>query len=445
MNKIYTSEQLKKSKGVRLYNSAKKIIPGGTQLLSKRPEMFAPDYWPAYYKRAKGTKIWDLDDREFLDMSIMSVGACILGYADDDVDEAVIKAIKSGVSSSLNCTEEVKLTETMIELHPWFDMARYTRGGGEAMSVAIRIARAKTKRDKVFFSGYHGWTDWYLAANIANSENLNQQLMAGLSPSGVPNFLKGTSTPFLPDSVDALREIIGNSRDEIAAIVIEPARGEAASNKYLSDLKAYAKEIGAVLIFDEITSGFRACAGGIHRNIGVQPDLAVFAKSMANGYPFAMIIGTKEVMLSAEGSFISSTNWTDKVGPVAALATIEKYQKENVASHITKIGEKVQSMWAETAIRYELDISVSGIPTLAAFAFNSDNSVRLNTVFTRECMQYGVLGFRQFKASYAHNQKDLDYYQQVLNKVFDSIANDKQITNIDTPDHHVGFQRLTKE
>ena len=233
------------------------------------------------------------------------------------------------------------------------------------MSVAIRIARAKTKRDKVFFSGYHGWTDWYLAANIANSENLNQQLMAGLSLQ-VPSFLKGTSNPFLPDSVDALREIIGNSRDEIAAIVIEPARGEAASNKYLSDLKAYAKEIGAVLIFDEITSGFRACAGGIHRNIGVQPDLAVFAKSMANGYPFAMIIGTKEVMLSAEGSFISSTNWTDKVGPAAALATIEKYQKENVASHITKIGEKVQSMWAETAIRYELDISVSGIPTLAA-------------------------------------------------------------------------------
>ena len=152
---------LASSKGPKLYNRAKRLIPGGTQLLSKRPEMFAPDIWPAYYSKAKGCRVWDLDGREFIDMSIMAVGACILGYADDDVDNAVIEAVRNGVNSSLNCTEEVVLAEALLDLHPWFDMVRYARSGGEAMSIAVRIARAKTKRDTVLFSGYHGWTDWY--------------------------------------------------------------------------------------------------------------------------------------------------------------------------------------------------------------------------------------------------------------------------------------------
>lgn len=445
MKKIYNINDLKNGKGVKLYNNAKKIIPGGTQLLSKRPEMFAPDVWPAYYKKAKGSKLWDLDNREYLDMSIMSVGACILGYADDDVDEAVVKAIKSGVSSSLNCPEEVKLTEIMIDLHPWFQMARYTRSGGEAMSVAVRIARSKTRRDRVLFSGYHGWTDWYLAANLSDNDNLDGQLMPGLEPSGVPRSLKGSSSSFMPNSIDLLKDIIGDKRDEIAAIVIEPARGEAASPKYLAELKNYCDEIGAVLIFDEITSGFRECAGGYHRVLGVEPDLAVFAKSIANGYPIAMVIGTGEVMQAAQNSFISSTNWTDKVGPAAAIATIEKYQKNNVADYIKKIGESVQSIWSESAKDFDLDVTVSGIPTLAAFQFNDQNSVRLNTVFTRECLQYGVLGFRQFKSSFAHSEKDLTLYKDVVKEVFNSISNDTSILDIDTPDHHVGFKRLTKE
>ena len=176
----YNLDELKNSKGVSLYNFAKSIIPGGTQLLSKRPEMFAPEIWPSYYSKAKGCRIWDLDNREFIDMSIMAVGACILGYADDEVDEAVIEVIKKGVSSSLNCPEEVQLANALIEIHPWFDMVRYARSGGEAMNIAVRIARAFTKREIVLFSGYHGWHDWYLAANLNNDDNLDGQLMPGL-------------------------------------------------------------------------------------------------------------------------------------------------------------------------------------------------------------------------------------------------------------------------
>ena len=203
---MYSLEELMNSSGVKLYREAKGLIPGGTQLVSKCPEMFAPEVWPAYFSKAKGCRVWDLDGREFIDMSIMSVGACILGYADDEVDDAVCEAIRKGVNSSLNCPEEVALAKALIELHPWFGMARFCRSGGEAMSMAIRIARAHAKRDVVLFSGYHGWTDWYLAANLADERGLDGQLMPGLEPNGVPRGLAGTAIPFDANSIESLRE-----------------------------------------------------------------------------------------------------------------------------------------------------------------------------------------------------------------------------------------------
>ena len=160
---MYKLEDLKNSTGVLRYKQAKSLIPGGTQLLSKRPEMFAPDVWPSYYEKSKGVHLWDLDGRQFLDMSIMSVGASILGYDNDYVDDAVIDSIKNGSASSLNCVEEIELAENLIDLHPWFSMVRYARSGGESMSVAVRIARAHTGKENILFSGYHGWGDWYLA------------------------------------------------------------------------------------------------------------------------------------------------------------------------------------------------------------------------------------------------------------------------------------------
>ena len=224
MDKKYDLSELMQSNAQDLYRSAKRKIPGGTQLLSKRPEMFAPDVWPAYYSKAKGTKIWDLDGREFLDMSIMGVGANILGYADDDVDDAVVSAIKNGSSSSLNTPLEVNLADLLLQMHPWFGMVRYTRAGGEAMSVAVRIARAHSNKSRILFSGYHGWNDWYLAANIADSKNLDGQLMPGLQPAGVPRELHGTSIPFNADHLEELLVKIKGKEKEIAAIVIEPAR-----------------------------------------------------------------------------------------------------------------------------------------------------------------------------------------------------------------------------
>jgi len=361
------------------------------------------------------------------------------------VDEAVIRAIRDGVSSSLNCPEEVQLAEALIELHPWFDMVRYARSGGEAMGVAVRIARAHTKRDTVLFSGYHGWNDWYLAANLSDDSHLDGQLMPGLEPNGVPRGLTGSAIPFDANSIESLREKIKGKEKQIAAIVIEPARGEDAPEGYLSDLRELASDIGAVLIFDEITSGYRVCAGGIHRKYKVYPDVAVFAKSMANGYAMAAILGTEKVMQAAQSTFISSTNWTDRVGPTAALATLKKYQREKVDLQITETGNAVKNLWMNAAAEHGLKIKVTGIPTLAAFSFDYENAVSLNTRFVIEMLKNGVLGFRQFKASYAHGDQALDFYRDTLDAVFSNISQDKDCFNLDTPSHHIGFQRITKE
>jgi len=438
-------DTLKNSKGPELYKRAKALIPGGTQLLSKRPEMFAPEVWPAYYSKAKGCRVWDLDGREYIDMSIMAVGACILGYADEDVDAAVIESIHKGVNSSLNCPEEVELAEALIDLHPWFDMVRYARSGGEALSIAVRIARAKTKRDTVLFSGYHGWTDWYLAANLADESGLDGQLMPGLEPNGVPRGLAGTAIPFHFNDIDSLRETIRGKESEIAAIIIEPARGEEAPSEYLQTLREIASEIGAVLIYDEITSAYRMCAGGIHRRYGIYPDIAVFAKSMANGYAMSAILGTEDVMQAAQSTFISSTNWTDRVGPTAALATLKKYQETRTDEHIISIGNKTQQIWQDAASKTGLQIDVTGLPTLSAFGFKSNQSMDLNTRFVVEMLQRGFLGFRQFKPSLAHGDAELGKYKDAVVEVFEILSQlpEDHILNSETA--HTSFKRLTKE
>ena len=407
--------------------------------------MFAPDIWPAYYSKAKGARVWDLDGREFLDMSIMGIGANVLGYADEDVDNAVIEAITRGSSCSLNSLYEIELATLLLELHPWFDMVRYSRSGGEAMSIAVRIARAKTNRDLILFSGYHGWNDWYLAANLANDSNLDGQLMPGLSPNGVPRGLSGTAIPFEANSIDSIKDKIRGKENEVAAIVIEPARGEAAEPRYLQALKDLAEEIGAVLIFDEITSGFRQCVGGLHILSKVAPDIAVFAKSIANGYPIGVVMGREGVMQAAQNTFISSTNWTEAVGPAAAIETIKKFKKERVDTHLVKIGTAVQNVLKDSSKRHGVDITVSGIPSLTAFQFNVPNANLLNTYFTVSCLEYGVLGFRQFKASYSHQENDVSMYSKVVDAIFRDISNDATRIELSTPLHHNGFKRLTRE
>jgi len=434
-------------KGQDTYKRAKRLIPGGTQLLSKRPEMFLPEQWPSYYSKAHGVEVTDLDGHVYLDMSIMGVGACILGYSDQDVDGAVKGAIENGSMCTLNAPEEVELAEVLTKLHPWADMVRYARSGGEAMSVAVRIARARTRLDKVAFCGYHGWTDWYLAANLGEKDALDGQLMPGLEPAGVPRGLRGTALPFHYNRIEELEAIVEANSEGLAAIVMEPRRDQAPDPGFLEAVRKIADEIGAVLIFDEITTGFRMTAGGIHLLLGVAPDMAVFAKSMSNGYAMSAVIGTEDVMQAAQTTFISSTNWTERIGPTAALATIEKYRRENVAEHITKIGSMVTAGWRKAAGESGLDLHTSGLPSLNHFNLGYADEMALITLFNQLMLEKGYLAYNQFKPSFAHQKEHIENYLADAADAFSVMAkaaNNGDISGqLKGPAARSGFYRLT--
>lgn len=435
------------SKTQKLYHAAKQLIPGGTQLLSKRPEMFLPGAWPAYYRKARGCEVWDLDGKKYVDMSYMGIGACVLGYADPDVNRAVKRAVDAGSMSTLNVPEEVALAQEMLRLHPWAAQVRFARSGGEAMSLAVRIARAYTGKEIVLFCGYHGWHDWYLASNIGNTRSLDGHLLPGLNPLGVPRSLKGTAHPFTYNDTKEFVRLMRAHAGSVAAIVMESIRNNVPDTSFLSTIRKMSATQHVPLIFDEITAGWRLNNGGAHLTLGVHPDIAVFAKAISNGYPMAAIIGTEKVMQVAQDSFISSTYWTERIGPAAALATIEKYRKFKVHQHLARMGKMVQEGWKAAATNNGLDIHVGGLYPLSHFSFTHSEPLVLKTLFTQWMLDRGFLATTAFYASYAHKETHVRKYLAAVDAVFDRIARAVASGNprrcLKGPVCHAGFKRLT--
>ena len=318
--KIHRNEGSALGIGQKLYKRAKKVIPGGTMLLSKRPEMYLPGKWPSYFSKAKGCEVWDLEGNKYFDFSIMGIGTNILGYGRVEVDLEVSNVIKSGNLSTFNCSEEVLLAERLIQLHPWADMARLARTGGEANAISIRLSRAASGRDKVAFCGYHGWHDWYLAANLSKNDELDGHLLPGLEPRGVPRNLQGTAIPFKYNDIIGLKQIIKSN--DIGVIKMEVSRNQTPENGFLEEVRKLATENNIILVFDECTSGFRETFGGLHKKYNVIPDVIVLGKTLGNGYAISAVLGIEEVMKYAEKTFISSTFWTERIGPTAALKTL---------------------------------------------------------------------------------------------------------------------------
>lgn len=433
--------------GTKLWEKAKTIIPGGNQLLSKRSERFLPGLWPAYYTKAKGCEVWGLDGAHYYDFAQMGVGSCILGYADEDVNAAVINAISNGSMCTLNSYEEVELAERLLSLHPWADMARFARTGGEACAIAIRIGRAATGRSKVAFCGYHGWHDWYLAANLGDSTNLDGQLLPGLEPLGVPRELKNTVLPFNYNNLNELEMLVEKYGNEIGVIIMEPERGCPPVEGFLEGVRKIASRLGAVLIFDEVTSGFRMNLGGIHLTLGVEPDIAVFGKAMGNGFPIAAIIGRKGVMDCAQDSFISSTMWTERVGFVAALATINKLESHNVPRHLNLFGELLNAGWNRLAEKHKLDIHISGIPPLTHISFKADNSQAAQTLYAQEMLEKRYLLGAAVYMTYAYTDGIINKFIEDSDSAFAKI---KEAMNsgdfrkyLKGEIAYAGFKRLT--
>ena len=410
-------------RGHELYLQAKKVIPGGTQLLSKRPEMFLPDLWPAYYSKAKGCRIWDLDGREYIDVSYMGIGANVLGYANDEVDEAAKAAIDKGGMCTLNAPEEVYLAQALLELHPWAGGVRYAKAGGEAMALASRIARAYTEKDIILFCGYHGWHDWYLSANLSNKNALNDQHIAGLEPLGVPAGLAGTNLPFHYNHIEEFNALMEKHKGKIAAVIMEPIRNAYPKEGFLEKIREATRKAGIVLVFDEITAGFRLCAGGSHKVLGVEPDMAVFAKGLTNGYPLSAVIGRKDVMEASQGTFISSTFYTERVAFAATLKNIELYQKYKVWEKQDEYGVMVLEGWEEKAKKNGLNVKVEGIHPLVHFSIlGKENTLVYKTFFVQEMLKRGYIASNAFYTSYAHSQELIKEYLENVDDVYRMIA-----------------------
>jgi glutamate-1-semialdehyde 2,1-aminomutase len=440
--------QKKLEKGQDLYKIAKTIIPGGNQFLSKRPEMYLPDLWPAYYQKAKGIEVITLDGVKMQDFCYMGIGACILGYNNEYVNMEVHKAVERGNATTLNCPSEVKLAQTLCKLHPWADMARFTRTSGEACCVAVRIARAynKGKRDKVAFCGYHGWHDWYLSANLNEASALNNHLITGLSTDGVPNALKNTAFPFKYNCFDELKSIL-DIHPDVGTIIMEPSRSESPKDDFLKKVRALATERNIILIFDEVSSGFRINTGGIHLTFGINPDIAIFGKAIGNGYPIAAVIGTRQIMESAQNTFMSSTNWSEDIGFCAALATIEQYEKHNIGNYLTNLGKYFQKELERIALETCIKITISGLPSMTTFIFNYPESNLIRTLYTQFMLDRNILAKNALYLSYSHNKENIDFYLKNIKEVFTEIV--KHI-NTQTPlrmllksdEAHQGFSRL---
>ena len=432
--------------GQELYKKAKTLIPGGTMLLSKRPEMFLPEQWPSYFSKAKGCKVWDLDGKELIDMCIMGIGTNTLGYGNEEVDAAVMDIVRKGNMSTLNCPEEVYLAEKLVEINPWADMVRFARSGGEANSIAIRIARAASGRDKVAICGYHGWHDWYLSANHnGDGDSLSNHLLGGLSPKGVPKNLKDTVYPFHYNNFDELLSIVDNN--DVGVIKMEVMRNFGPEDNFLEKVRDLATRKNIVLIFDECTSGFRETFGGIYKKFGVEPDMAMFGKTIGNGYALTAVVGKKSVMEAAQTTFISSTFWTERIGPTAALATLKVMEREKSWEIITTAGKKMQQGWQKLADEHKLSITISGIPALSTYSFNSSNALAYKTIIAQEMLSKGFLASTNFYACTEHTAAEFDAYFTALNEVYTLISKCEQgqekIENLlKGPICHAGFKRL---
>lgn len=436
------------------YERAKRLIPGGMQLLSKRPELYAPGAWPAYAASARGCELVDLDGRRLIDMTTLGIGSCLLGYADPDVTAAVRRRVAQGAMSSLGAAEEVELAELLIELHPWADQARFARAGGEAMAIAVRIARAATGRDRIAFCGYHGWSDWYLAANHGEDagqtdDRLKPHLLPGLDPTGVPRGLAGTALPFTYNRLEELRRWLQRYPGEIAAVVMEPTRSVEPVPGFLEGVRQLCDEHDTPLVFDEISAGWRMHLGGAHLKYGIDPDLAVFAKAIGNGHPMAAIIGRRHVMEAAQGTFISSTYWTEAVGPTAALETIRKLRRHDVVAHVDRIGKRMRALWTELGLRHGVPTVVAGHAALLKLGFEHPQSAELATLLTARMLDHGFLAGAGFYPSHAHADHHLDAFAAAADEVFRELAT--AIRDADAPARlaalgvevrHSGFARL---
>jgi glutamate-1-semialdehyde-2,1-aminomutase len=389
---------LKKDRSESLWQQAVDIIPAGTQTFSKGPGQYVNGVAPKYIQRAEGSHVWDVDGNEFIDYG-MALGPIILGYAYPRVNQAIIKQLEDGITYTLMHPLEVELSRLLVELVPCAEMVRFGKNGSDATAGAIRLARAYTRRDKIACCGYHGWQDWYIGST---SRNL-----------GVPKAVCELTLQFQYNNIDSLKVIFDQNPDEIAAVILEPVNFYEPRDGFLEAVKELTQRHGALLIFDEIITGFRMALGGAQEYFGVVPHLAAFGKAMGNGMPISAIVGKAEIMRLFEEAFFSFTLGGEALSLAASIATIKELQETNALNHIWRMGKILLDGY--NALSEELGLThvtkCIGYPCWPEVIFN-DLRVTSGRVFQslvqQEIVKRGILTRPGMFVCYAHTSEDIN-------------------------------------
>ena len=384
-----------------------KVSPLAAQTYSKSYRYFCKGVAPSYMEYGKGCYIYDVDGNEFIDF-ICALGPITLGYNDTYVNDAVIKQVNKFASGSLQSELEVELAEEICRIIPCAEMVRFLKNGGDAPTAAIRLARAYTGRDKVLMSGYHGMHDWSIGASVNNK--------------GVPKAVKELTINFQYNDLNDLEMKL--KANNIAAVILEPIQSNGPKEGYLDKVKELTHKYGAILIFDEVVSGFHYALGGAQELYGVVPDLVSFGKGIANGYPIAAVAGRKDLLEQIEeGVFVSTTFGGDSIAMAAALATLKRLEKTEYYEHINEIGTMLRNGIQERIDKYNLSdvLSVSGLPAHCGVNFEGFGSLSyldIQSVYSQTMIQNGIIVFAIYFLNSSHTQKEVSAYLQATDKAF---------------------------
>jgi glutamate-1-semialdehyde 2,1-aminomutase len=418
------------SKSNKVYNYAKKTIPSGGQTFSKGVTQFVEGFAPKYLESGKGAYSTDLDGNRYIDY-VMGCHPIILGYADPDVNKAVTDQLKKGSTFSLHNKLEVEVTKMMIDAIPSAEMVRFGKNGSDATTVGVRVARAYTKRDHIAYCGYHGWHDWFIANTDLNA--------------GIPNFNKKLAHSFNYNDLGSLEALFKKYKNKIAVVIMEPLTvskpkcygpkscknlkcKKFCQNNFLTEVKKITKKNGALLMFDEVITGFRFGLGGAQEKVGVTPDLSSFAKAMSNGIPISAIVGKKEYMKHLDKIFFSFAYGGDCLGLAATKATINKIKKKKVINHLYQVGDILQKGINQLARDHQLDdfFSCPGFSCRTIFSINGQKKFKeleVKSFIQQELFRRGVLWAAYHALSYSHKAKEINTTLNALDQIFSKFKN----------------------
>jgi len=397
----------KLTRSTKYLRRAEKTIPCLTQTLSKGPTQFVQGVSPIYLERGDGSHVWDVDGNEYIDY-VMALGPVILGYNYPKVNEAIIQQLKNGISFSLMHPLEVELAELLTTVIPCAEMVRFSKNGVDVTTAAIRVSRAYTGREKIAQCGYHGWLDWTICTTTRDK--------------GIPKQTKDLTLPFKYNNIETLEKIFDENKNEIAAVIMEPIGIDEPKEDFLKKVQELTYDNGALLIFDEIVTGFRIAQGGAQEYYNVTPDLACFGKAMANGMPLSALVGKKEVMKELENVFFSLTFGGETLSLAASLATIDEIREKNVIEHIWKQGNKIKDGYNELTKNFGISSYTKclGWGPRTVIQFLNENGtewLELKSLFQQEVIKRNILWIYHL-ISYSHSDEDirrtLEAYADVL-------------------------------